>query len=77
MLQYRKKDDKPPFNVTWVATYSPATPTIKTVIKKANNVLKQSENWKTVQNPIGVVHKRGLNLGNILFKRKRFALTSH
>ena len=77
VLKHHKKDEKPPFNISWVATSSPATPQIKKVVINANKVLQKSESWKDEQSPIGVVHKRSLNLGNRLFKRKRFALTDH
>ena len=77
VLKYREKDNKPPFNVTWIATYTPATPVIQDTIRRANKALKLSETWKDVDKPIGIVHKRSLNFGNLLFKRRRLALTAH
>ena len=76
-LEYRKKEDGPPFKVTWVATFSPATPNIEKIISKANDALSLSDTWKGEKRPIGLVHKRALNLGNRTFKRRRFALSAH
>ena len=46
VLKYREKDESPPFKITWVATYSPATPKIEKVVNKANEALKMSDAWK-------------------------------
>ncbi len=73
----KEKDNKPPFNVTWIATFSPATPLIQKTIQKANDALKLSDTWKGVERPIGMVHKRAVNLGNRLFRRRKLALSAH
>lgn len=41
--------------------------------KKANVALKQSPYWKDVDRPLGVVSKRGKNLGDLVLKRKIFS----
>ena len=72
-LVYKKKPDKAPFPVVWVQTFGPATPLIKDLVKKANVALKQSPCWKDVDRPLGVVSKRGKNLGDLVLKRKIFS----
>lgn len=44
------------------------------MIKKANKAIKQSSVWKDVPRPIGIVNKRGRNIGDMVLKRKIFAL---
>ena len=69
--------DKPPFPVVWVQTYGPATKDIKNIVADANKTAKLSEVWKNESGPIiGVVHRRSKNLGDLILKRKQFALSS-
>ena len=44
--------------------------------KEANSLLQQSPVWSNKKNVIGVVNKRSKNLGDLLLKRKHFALTA-
>ena len=76
-LEYKPKDDEPPFPVTWITTYTPIIPQIKDVIADANKALCMSETWKGESRPIGLVNKRAPNLGDKLFKRRKFALAGH
>ena len=73
-LNYRKKETGAPYPVVWVQTFGPATDAISKVVKQANKVIKQSEVWKDVVRPIGIVNRRGRNLGDIVLKQKHFAL---
>ena len=72
-LHYTKKSEAP-FPVVWVQTLGPATPKIQELIKKANMTLKLSPHWRNVERPLGIVSRRGKNLGDLLFKRKKFSL---
>ena len=76
-LEYREKTNEPPFQITWVTTFCPATPKIQKIVEDCNNALKMSETWDNVNRPIGVVHKRAPNLGNIIFKCRSLALNGH
>jgi len=75
-LEYKAKTKEAPFPVAWVQTYGPATSEIQTLVKEANIVLKQSPNWKDEEKVIGLVNKRGKNIGDMVLQRKRFALMS-
>ena len=72
-LTYTKKADKAPFPVVWVQTFGPGTPIISELVKKANLALKQSPCWKDVERPLGVVSRRGKNLGDLILQRKVFS----
>ena len=74
VLEYKTRDKGAPFPVVWVQTYGPATNNIISVVKVANSTIGNSETWKDVQKPIGVVNRRGRNIGEMVLKRKRFAL---
>ena len=76
-LDYKQKNNLPPFSVTWVTTYTPIIPQIKDVINDVNSTLSLSNAWKGEKRPVGLVNKRAPNLGNRLFKRRKFALTGH
>jgi hypothetical protein len=76
-LDYKVKPKEAPFPVAWVQTYSPATSEIQTLVKETNIVLKQSPNWKDEEKVIGLVNRRGKNIGDIVLQRKRFALMSN
>ena len=73
-LDYKVKRKEAPFPVAWVQTYSPATSEIQTLVKEANIVLKQSPIWNDDEKVIGLVNRRGKNIGDIVLQRKRFAL---
>ena len=74
VLEYKEKSTDPPFPVVWVQTFGPASETISKVIKVANKVIKDSPVWKDEKNVIGLVNRRGKNIGNLILKRKLFAL---
>jgi hypothetical protein len=77
-LEYKEKpSDVPPFPVVWVQTFGPATPAIKKIVADANKAVKLSDHWKDEDRAIGVVNKRGKNLGDMILKRKQFALNIH
>ena len=73
-LDYRKKDGNSPFPVVWVQTFGPATSKINALVSKANEALKLSPCWKDIERPMGVVSKRGKNLGDLILNRKKFSL---
>ena len=73
-LDYTKKTKKSPFPVVWVQTFGPATPKISELVTKANKALKLSPCWKDEDRPLGVVSRRGKNLGDLLLNRKKFSL---
>ena len=72
-LNYSKKVEKAPFPVVWVQTFGPATPVISELIKKANVALKESPCWKDENRPLGLVSRRGKNLGDLILNRKAFS----
>ena len=73
-LEYKTKDSGAPFPVVWVQTFSPATPVITELVREANKAIRKSPVWKDVSQPIGIVNKRGRNIGDQILKRKLFAL---
>ena len=73
-LEYKVKSKKAPFPVAWVQTFSPSTSEIKDVVRDANKVIKLSPPWKDDDRAIGIVNKRGNNIGDLILKRKKFAL---
>ena len=73
-LHYTKKSKEAPFPVVWVQTFGPATPKIQELINKANMTLKLSPYWRNVERPLGIVSRRGKNLGDLLLNRKKFSL---
>jgi hypothetical protein len=73
-LEYKDKSDDPPFPVVWVQTFGPATPQIKKIVADANTVAKLSPLWKDEKTIIGIVNKRSKNLGDLILRRKKFAL---
>jgi len=74
-LDYNKKSDMPPYPVMWIQTFSSESDTIKQLINKANNVIKQSPVWKDEKtNVLGLVHRRAPNLGDTVLQRKRLSL---
>ena len=73
-LEYKDKPKEAPFPVAWVQTYGPASCEIQTLVKEANIVLKQSPNWNDEDKVIGLVNRRGKNIGDLVLQRKRFAL---
>ena len=75
-LNYNKKTINPPNEVLWVQTFSPDTIPIKKNVKEANSLLQQSPVWSNNKRVIGVVNRRSQNLGDLLLKRKHFALTA-
>ena len=70
VLEYKKKDLLAPFPVTWVTTYGPGNDEPKKIIHQANEVLKSSPVWANEIKPIGLVNKRGRNLGDKIFKKR-------
>ena len=75
-LEYKEKSNETPFPVAWVQTYGPASNEIQHFVKDVNNVIKLSPNWKNEKKVIGLVNKRGRNIGDLVLKRKQFALNS-
>ena len=75
VLEYKEKSTEPPFPVVWVQTYGPASRTIDKVIKVAHKVVKDSPVWKEEKKVLGLVNRRGKNLGDLILKRKQFALS--
>jgi len=73
-LVYKKKEETAPFPIVWVQTFGPATSEINALVKKANAALKLSPCWKDVERPMGVVSRRGKNLGDLILNRKKFSL---
>ena len=73
-LDYTKKTEESPFPVVWVQTFSPATPNISELVTQANKTLKLSPCWKDVERPLGVVSRRGKNIGYLILNRKKFSL---
>ena len=73
-LDYTKKTEESPFPVVWVQTFSPATPNISELVTQANKTLKLSPCWKDVERPLGVVSRRGKNIGDLILNRKKFSL---
>ena len=65
-LEYKNKADTKPFPILWIQTYNAASDSIQSVINKTNRVLKSSETWVDTKRPIGLVHRRDKNLGDIL-----------
>ena len=74
ILDYKPKSNEPPFPVLWVQTFGPATNQIMKTIENVNKVAKLSVAWKGVQKVVGIVNRRDKNIGNIILKRKCFAL---
>jgi hypothetical protein len=74
VLEYKAKPDKPPFPVVWVQTYGPATEQLTEIVKEANKVIKSSGLWSNENKVIGLVHRRGKNVGDMVLKKKHFAL---
>ena len=58
----------------WVQTFGPATRSIEKVANLANGILKETEVWKKEKRVIGVVNRRGRNIGDMILKRRKFAL---
>lgn len=76
-LQYKKKNNLPPFQVTWVTTYTPASKVIQDIVNSTNDALKLSKTWENDRKPVGIVHRRAPNLGSKLFKRRVLSLNGH
>ena len=74
VLEYNRKPDKPPAPVLWVQTFSSVTEQIQEQTRNANKILQLSPAWKDEKHAIGVVSRRGKNLGDMLLKRKAFSL---
>ena len=74
ILDYKPKSNEPPFPVLWVQTFGPSTDQIMKTIENVNKVAKLSVAWKGVQKVVGIVNRRDKNIGNIILKRKCFAL---
>ena len=73
-LDYKSKSKDPPFPVLWVQTFGTATDQIQKTIANANDVAKLSHVWKGVEKVIGLVNRRNRNMGDLILKRKHFAL---
>ena len=81
VLQYRTKNDEKAFVTPWLAVYGPGFDEVKEKCSEMNSILIKSEVWKEEvddgkKDIIKVVAKRGPNLADMLFKRKRLALGS-
>lgn len=58
----------------WVQTFGPASPHIQEAVAEANAILKSSTPWIGEKKVIGVVNKKPKNLGEMILKKKHFAL---
>ena len=75
VLEHKKRDlEPPPFPVLWVQTFNTAAEQINDVVKRANTVIQLSPAWKNEKRALGVVNRRGKTLGDMVLKRKLFAL---
>ena len=66
----------PPFPVTWVQTFEPATPKINEIISKINNLGVNSSIWKGETKVVGISKPTRKNLGDLLLKKKQIALAT-
>ena len=75
-LEYKKKEKKAPSVVMWTQTFGPETPVIKKVVKEANEMLQKCPVWSKNDKVISVVNRRPKNIGDMILKRKRLALST-
>ena len=73
-LEYKEKSKESPYPVVWIQIYGPATPQLKKIVAEANIAAKLSPLWKDEKVVLGIVNKRGKMLGDLILKRKNFAL---
>ena len=81
VLKYRDKNEEKTFITPWLAVYGPGFDEVKEKCSEMNSILVKSEVWKEEvdggkKDILKVVAKRGPNLADVLFKRKRLALGS-
>jgi len=79
-LQYKEKDQGPPSFTPWIVTFGAGYEETKEKAKEASNIISNSRTWSS-ENPeripkLQVVTRRGPNLKDTLFKRKKLALGS-
>jgi hypothetical protein len=74
VLEYNRTPNKPPAPVLWVQTFSAVTELVHELASDANKIIQLSPAWKDEKHAIGIVSRRGRNLGDMLLKRKSFAL---
>ena len=70
----RETAREPPFPVLWLQTYGPATPSLQKTVKTINKAVQKSPAWKDVKKTVGIVNKRAKNLGDLILRKKKFAL---
>ena len=75
-LDYKNQVKKPPNKVMWIQTFGPATDKIKQLVKEANLVVQKSPAWANISKALGVVSRKASNLGDLILKRKKFALSN-
>ena len=80
-LQYKEPDATKQFVTPWLVMYGPGYDEAVIKSKEMNDVLLKSDVWKEdvdagLKDVVKVVAKRGPNLADMLFKRKRLALGS-
>ena len=82
VLKYKDKSEDKTFITPWLTTYGPGFEEIKAKCAEMNSILITSEVWKEEANNarkdiLKVVARRGPNLADMLFKRKRLALETY
>ena len=75
-LNYKVNDKNPPNQVLWIQAFGPSTKEIRTVVEEASLMLQKCPVWSKDNNPIGIVPRRAKNLGDMILKRKKLALTT-
>ena len=81
ILQYKERDKTKQFITPWLVMYGPGYEETVMKSKEMNSVLLKSNVWEKkvdagLKDIVKVVTKRGPNLADMLFKRKRLALES-
>ena len=75
-LDYNSINKSKPNEILWVQTFGSTTDKLKVIIKDANECLKQSQAWSKDNKVLGLLSSRSRNLGDMIPKRKKLALTS-
>ena len=64
----------PANQILWVQTYAPETTKLQSLTANVNRAIAHSDTWATEPRVLGIVNRRGRNLGDLLLRKKNIAL---